>query len=563
MALQFFSRLTRGIWPGTIRLRLSLIIVFAVVTLATMRLVNLAHEGEHAIAKARSQAIELAKAGVMSGLDVVDQARMSTDILAQVPALLTGTPAECSLLLADVQRTRPWAVGFHVLDTTGMIVCSSARETIGVNLADRPYVQQAIARGEFVAGDFIVGRQSGVPMIGSAMPVFGKSGELRRVIVATISTKWFSKLATELAAANHGSSITLIDGSGIVLADAPESSERVGSPLESESMRAGLERMQDSSFDAAGNDGQRRIYGVAALPDSNALLLIGLSYADVESSIVRSRQQALAELALLIVLMGAAIWVFGSRSLERPIRQLLVHTRQIGRGRLEARLDSSRWPRELAMLAQTMNLMAARLERRNSQLHVAQEKLRRQTLTDPLTNLANRRAFDDHFADMWKDAYTGQTPLSLAIIDADYFKGYNDTYGHVAGDAVLQQLAGVLSQMAKASSGVAARLGGEEFAMLLPGLDEHEALGLADRVCIAVSDLFVEHAGAPLENFTVSIGVAGLIPQGKDVDRLLLRSADAALYAAKASGRNRALGSARLGALAVDQSQPKWLKLAR
>ena len=563
MALHLISSLQRGIWPGTIRFRLFLMVAVAALTLTGMRLTHLASEGEYAIAKARSQAIDLAQAGVVSGLDVIDQARMSLDILAQVPVLLTGTGAECSTLLANVQLTRTWSVGLHVLDTTGTVICSSAIETVGVNLADRPYVQQAIASGHFMAGDFIMGRKSGAPMIGSAMPVLDKSGALQRVLVATISTKWFSKLATELAAANPGSSITLIDGTGIVLADAPESGDRAGAPLASGSMRSGLEKMKGSSFDGTGNDGEPRIYGVAALPDSNALLLIGLSRAAVESDLVRSRWQALTELALLIALMGAAIWIFGARSLELPIRQLLEHAGQIGRGRLDARLDSRSWPRELAVLAQTMNLMSARLQRRNTQLFVAQEKLRHQTLTDPLTGLANRRAFDDHFARMWKEAHARAEPVTLAIIDADHFKSYNDTYGHVAGDAVLQQLGHVLKDLAGTASGVAARLGGEEFALLLPLHDEARALELADRLCATVRGLGIAHEGAALRRFTVSVGVAGIVPQSDAVDRLLLRSADAALYAAKASGRDRALGSSRLGALAPDTAKAKWLKLAR
>lgn len=562
MLRHFAMRMQRAIWPGTIRVRLLLMVAVAALLLTGFRLAALHNESNLTLLRARVQASELARTGVVSGLDAIEQVRMSLDILSQVPVLAAGKAADCSALLTDVHKTRSWSAGLFVLDNTGTVVCSSLPEDMGLNFADRPYVQKAIAGRRFVAGDFMLGRGTGTPMIGSAMPVYDRDNELRRVLVATITTKWFTKLATDLASGNHGSSITLIDGTGIILADAPESADRIGAPLASESMRDGLLTMRGTSFEAVGSDGEARIYGVASMPDSNALVIVGLSRAAVKLNLDRARLQTIVDLSMLIGLLTLLIWTFGEFSIEKPIRRLLDQARHIGRGRLDARLDGSSWPRELAMLAQTMNHMSMRLERRDNQLRAARDKLRQQALTDPLTGLANRRSFEDRLSLAWVDAHAAGASLSLVIVDVDHFKKYNDSYGHEAGDAVLKTLGHVLAKTAESAAGFAARLGGEEFALLLPGSGEVEGLALADQVCASVRDLDMAHDASDLARVTVSAGVAGLVPQGRVVDRLLLRSADAALYAAKASGRDRAMGNARLRELATPGAGTDVLDLA-
>lgn len=562
MLAKTLFRLRRTVWPGTIGTRLFFMVALAALLLVGVRLLHLRHESQHKLGIARAQAVELAKSGVNSGLDVIDEARMSLEILSQVPALVQGSGPDCSTLLENVQRSRPWAAGLFVLDVSRTVVCSSTPDNLGLNIADRPYVQQAVASNRFVAGDFIIGRKSNVPMIGSAMPVRNQDGSLQRVFVATISTTWFNRTAAELASASPGSSVTLIDGSGVVLAHAPGPEEKIGGLLASDSMRAGLLNMAAANFDAVGSDGRERIFGAASLPHSNALLLIGLSREAAQADLVRNRQQALLELALLCLVMGATMWAFGSVTLDKPIRAVLDHARDVGQGHLHSRLQSRNWPRELALLGQTMNLMAGRLERRNAQLQAAQKKLRRQASTDPLTGLANRRAFDETLAGLWREAHAAGTPLSVAIVDADYFKRYNDTYGHMAGDTILQILGHIFAEEAANTPGFAARLGGEEFALVLPGLDEGGALGVADRVCAAVRDLAIAHEGATRGHVTVSIGVAGLVPRTAEVDQLLLRSADAALYAAKSLGRDQALGNSRLGRMAPEQGKAEWLQRA-
>jgi len=167
-------------------------------------------------------------------------------------------------------------------------------------------------------------------------------------------------------------------------------------------------------------------------------------------------------------------------------------------------------------------------------------ELQRLMCADALTGIANRRALDEALQREWRRAQRRDGALSLLMLDVDHFKLYNDRYGHVAGDACLREVAAVLARSAQRAGEFAARYGGEEFAVLLPDVDPAAALQLGQRICQAVATLGIAHADSPTAgHVTVSLGVAGLRPHmGADT---LLQRADAALYAAKLAGRNRAL----------------------
>lgn len=176
-------------------------------------------------------------------------------------------------------------------------------------------------------------------------------------------------------------------------------------------------------------------------------------------------------------------------------------------------------------------------------LEQAQLELLEMSRTDPLTRLANRRHFEQHQIDELHRAQRLGYPVSMLMLDVDYFKAFNDHYGHAEGDACLVALAALLKGRFKRAGEMVARVGGEEFAVLLPGMDLQAAQETAEQLRLAIADLHIPHAGSERERVTVSIGVAQWsVEQGGDTEQIidsLMRTADAGLYQAKRTGRNQ------------------------
>jgi diguanylate cyclase (GGDEF)-like protein len=167
------------------------------------------------------------------------------------------------------------------------------------------------------------------------------------------------------------------------------------------------------------------------------------------------------------------------------------------------------------------------------------DALRALTLTDGLTGVANRRAFDERLAAEWRRCGRAQAPVALVMIDIDHFKKYNDHYGHQAGDAALVQAAGAMRRAAGRQQDLVARYGGEEFAILLPEVGVEGAQQVARKLLAEIAELGIEHAAAPHAGLlTVSMGIAICLPGAEDTAAGLVHAADAQLYEAKAAGRN-------------------------
>jgi diguanylate cyclase len=186
-------------------------------------------------------------------------------------------------------------------------------------------------------------------------------------------------------------------------------------------------------------------------------------------------------------------------------------------------------------------LFASKLE--ITELQESLEAVRTESLTDPLTSLANRKYFDGTLARAIADAHARREPLSLMLTDIDHFKKFNDSYGHLTGDQVLRLVAISVKQNVKGQD-VAARYGGEEFAIVLPNTALRQAITVADHIRRAVmnKELMKRSTGEHLGRVTISIGVATLC--ASDNPQSLIERADVCLYAAKRSGRNRVIGEA-------------------
>ncbi|MGB8598164.1 MAG: GGDEF domain-containing protein, partial [Burkholderiales bacterium] len=196
----------------------------------------------------------------------------------------------------------------------------------------------------------------------------------------------------------------------------------------------------------------------------------------------------------------------------------------------QANLELEQRVRERTMEVENVNLELKRVNR----------ELERVSFTDSLTNVANRRAFDDLLVREFRRAKRTGLPLSLILLDIDSFKLYNDNYGHQQGDIALKQVAQVLEETLRDAGDVVARYGGEEFAALLPETDAKGAEAVAERLRAAVEALQIPHGHAAVGKvITLSAGIGTLVLREESSISELVSLADQALYRAKRNGRNR------------------------
>lgn len=224
-----------------------------------------------------------------------------------------------------------------------------------------------------------------------------------------------------------------------------------------------------------------------------------------------------ARLGALLLLVWAGWW--HGRRLQRQLQE---------QTRLRTELTAAR------------EALEEKVRDRTAELETANRQLQALSLTDELTGLANRRRFDVHWADEWqRSARSGQS-LAVIMLDVDHFKAYNDHYGHPQGDECLRRIGAVLRANVRRAGELAARYGGEEFVVVLPGVSADVARERAESLRAAVQAEGMPHGwstGAPV--VTVSLGVAVGLPGVDDTRDHLLKTADEALYRAKAAGRNR------------------------
>lgn len=241
--------------------------------------------------------------------------------------------------------------------------------------------------------------------------------------------------------------------------------------------------------------------------------LLGWQYAERPFNLV------LAGLALMLTLLMSLVSGWMSRSFGQMV---------------ESSLEREAMARDLAELSDNLRL-------RNVQLQEARRQLADIATIDELTGLRNRRGANQLLETEISRSKRAATPLALIMLDVDHFKFYNDTYGHPAGDVVLQKVAEVLLSVTSRAGELAVRMGGEEFMLILPGSTGSDAMRTAEKVQNEILALAISHAASPVSNcVTVSQGVVACIPRLHTSTEELIKAADAALYESKNDGRNRA-----------------------
>jgi diguanylate cyclase (GGDEF)-like protein len=256
-----------------------------------------------------------------------------------------------------------------------------------------------------------------------------------------------------------------------------------------------------------------------------------------------------AALGAAILLISFIIALLATDWVSRPLTALNHWANRLAGGEWSAETPAPGPIYEVRSLSAALGRMATRLRsyteelerrvrERTEALEAANQKLSAISATDSLTGLANRRRFDDVLAVEWARAQRSGAPPALLMIDVDFFKQFNDRYGHPAGDDCLRRLATTLQSCARRAGDLPARYGGEEFAVIAADMNATEAQRLAEKIRNNVAALGIPHDQSPYGVVTVSIGVALAVPDGRMSPDALLQAADTALYRAKQSGRN-------------------------
>ncbi|WP_370298648.1 diguanylate cyclase [Pontibacterium sp.] len=253
---------------------------------------------------------------------------------------------------------------------------------------------------------------------------------------------------------------------------------------------------------------------------------------------------------IVLILMIFAISIYIQRTLVRP---LVVMAKDAKRSesdgcRFNAASTSSD---EIGALARALTSMQKAIDERTAELEELSEELKRErdnalqsSVTDALTGLNNRRKFDEVIENELKRAYRDRSYLDLTLLDIDFFKSINDTYGHAKGDEVLKDVAQCLKNMSRRPNDFVFRIGGEEFVFLTSRQDTRCATAFAEQLRASVEALQLPNQGSKVSDFvTVSAGVVSVVPGPEDTTDSLLRAADRRLYKAKSEGRNRVVAS--------------------
>ncbi|VVD72335.1 diguanylate cyclase [Pandoraea fibrosis] len=381
-----------------------------------------------------------------------------------------------------------------VLDENGNIVIDASSEMPrNFNFSDRDYFtvhRDDPHAGLFVSG-FIQSRlRDNAPTMVLSRRITRPDGSFGGVVSLSVDIEYFRNLFNHIEVGRQGV-ILLLGKDGAILMRKPYDASVIG-----------LTMAQTGRYEAIppGRD-ERRIFPIRFLGRDSLMSRRFLNNVPLTLIVVTSSEEILAPWHQRVIEFGGLF--------------LLLNAGFVG----------------------ASMLLAAQLRRRLR----AERELRLLARTDGLTGLSNRRSLDRILANEWRRMRRSGRAMAVAFVDIDWFKRYNDTHGHQAGDAALAAVAGAIAAALQRPSDAAGRYGGEEFIAVMPDTDTLGAQKVAESIRLAVDRLNLEHASSDFGHVTVSVGVACRSPQGKETVDVLVKAADEALYRAKATGRNRVI----------------------
>jgi diguanylate cyclase (GGDEF)-like protein len=460
------------------------------------------------------QGANLARAMAQQADDTIKAVDIAlADIVERLETDGRGAPVRARLeqqMQAQVANL-PQLVGLFVYDEHGgWTVNSRGLRHQSYNNADREYFahhRDHAGRGPHV-GQPVLSRSSGKWVLPVSRRLNRPDGSFGGVVLGTLDIDYFRRYYQSFDLGRRGA-VALMSNDGMLMLRQPFDSQRVGGSMRDSEVFRHYAQLRGPA--RAGNallrsfhDGELRLNSFRPLAHYPLFVTAALSR---EEMLERWRRDTFTR-SVAVVVLAAFIGFFGKRLVDQ-IRL---------RAQAEAELRDAR-----------------------DALESANRTLARQAMSDGLTGLANRRQLDVTLGNEFSRAMRHGAPLAFIMLDVDYFKQYNDRYGHGAGDEVLRAVSQLIRALTPKRPGdLTARYGGEEVAILLPNTELAGACAVAERIREAVAQLRLRHEGSPFGAVTLSAGVATLTPQrGVHLASMLVAAADQALYAAKSAGRNR------------------------
>ncbi|WP_198384771.1 sensor domain-containing diguanylate cyclase [Roseomonas sp. KE2513] len=438
------------------------------------------------------------EADIARNIHTYDLSLQGTSAALSQPGLDQATPEVRHMALFDRAGVAEYLGSVLVLNAEGTIVANSTSLVPErLNFADRDYFrvhQDRAEAGLYISRPYQSRLRRGDPSIAISRRLPGAE-RFQGVVMGAMRLAYFQDLFSKLDLGSQGS-VTLLRTDGTVVARHPFREGDVGRDLSGSDTFRRISASPFGRFVAnAPLDGVERLYTFRHVGDLPLILSVGVSTAEVYAA----WWNKVSSLGSILLVLGGA-----------TVALCLLFKREMLR-RLEAE-------KALTEAAERLSVIAA---------------------TDGLTGLANRRQFDAVLDREWRRAARNALPVSLLLLDADFFKAYNDRYGHQKGDEVLRGIAACIRSVLRRPGDTGARYGGEEFVVILPDTDAAGAWTMAERLRDAVAALEIPHAASPIGLVSVSIGIATAYPQRGQLPDPFVEEADCALYDAKRGGRNR------------------------
>ncbi len=400
------------------------------------------------------------------------------------------------------------------------------------------------------------------PTVTASYPIYDQNNKLIGVFGVDYLLSWLGNTLGELPIGDSGQ-VFVTDDSGFLIATSfdgtsykmVDNKSQLIPANESESIL--IQSAISLSFEEYENDlrgfkvkGDKYYVGLQKFQDYGIdwKIYVILAEADFLGGMNSATKQTVVVMIFSIILFFFfAYWT--AKGVTMPIIRLNEAAKELTQGKLMLVTDVERTD-ELGELSRSFNTMGKQLtnmvahleeevKARTFELEERNDSLQRLSFLDGLTGIANRRKFDSTLESAWNFALRHKRSIALIMLDIDFFKNYNDTYGHLAGDDCLKSIGRLLSEKVRRLSDLVARYGGEEFVIILQDTEVNKIVGFAEDIRKGIQDLRIEHATSPFEIVTLSMGIAYMIPNMNTTPLALIEMADNALYLAKDNGRNR------------------------